>query len=281
MPEQTKVVALKNVSLAYPAGNISVDKISLDIFKSEVVGLVGSNASGKTSLLKVIAGYMSMTGGDIALGGISIGEYNERMLNDFMIFVEQNPESQLTGPTVEDELARNCRLRGMKGRVIETTVSNILQEIELPEGRDWFLDEISIGERRRVALGLALLGAPKLLLLDEPLSDLDDQGVSTTISLLRKFKEKGTSILLTSHKLDDAINIADRICVLEHGKLLAVNKPEEIIRETEALQKAGISLPQIPSLLLELESAGAVSFDKCPLDLKGAKEIIASFIKPS
>ena len=210
------------------------------------------------------------------MGSTLIEDCNGRALNDFLTLIEQNPENQLTGPTVEDELARNCRLMGKKGKEIQDTVSKILKDIKLGNSREWFIDEVSTGERRRVALGLALLGSPKLLLLDEPFADLDDEGAKSIINIIKKYRKKGISILITSKQLDILYKISDRIGVISQGNLLMVNKPDIIIRNSKTLQDANLSVPPISALCLEIESAGALSFDKCPVEVEEAKELFLS-----
>jgi energy-coupling factor transport system ATP-binding protein len=202
------------------------------------------------------------------------------MLNEYVTYVEQNPESQLSGPTVEDELARACRMIGLKGRGIEQNVTKVLKDVGMEDAREWFIDEISTGERRRVALGLTLLGNPKMLLLDEPFSDLDDEGITATVNYLKKYRDKSLSILISSHKLDDVLRVADRIAILEKGNLRIVDTPDKVVRNTKLLSKACVKTPAIPALCLELEAAGILEFEKCPVTLEQVRELIKSTVKP-
>ncbi len=280
MPKNKKLASLTNISLAYPAGNTAVANINLQLFEGEIVGLLGANGSGKTTLLKLLSGYISITSGDISLGTTNITEFNERMLTEFVTLVEQNPENQLAGPTVEDELARSCRLMGLRGRAIEENVTRVLRDLKMEDAREWFLDEISTGERRRVALGLSLLGNPKLLLLDEPMSDLDDEGISAAVEFLKTYRSKGTCILISGHKLRELLPICDRIAVLNKGILEYVNEPDNVLRNKKLLEKAGIDVPDIPALCLELEAAGILKFDKCPVNFEQAKQLIHKTEKP-
>lgn len=280
MSNPNKAATLRNVSLAYPAGNTAVDKVSITLFESEIVGLVGANGSGKTTLLKLISGYMPLTGGYIELDQKPIEEFDEKKLNEYVTLVEQNPEGQLSGPTVEDELARNCRMMGLKGEEIREKVTEVLKELNMESAREWFLDEISSGERRRIALGVALLSKPKLLLLDEPLSDLDENGVRATLDFIRSYAKKGVSILVSSHKMDDLIKMTDRLAVLEQGALVQAGPTDVILRNQEMMKKAGVRMPSIAALCLELEEAGLIpKMEKIPTDLEEAKEIIRKVIK--
>ncbi|MBF0430137.1 MAG: ABC transporter ATP-binding protein [Fibrobacteria bacterium] len=279
MPDTQPIAKITKASFSYPAGNNAVVDINMSLFESEIVGLIGPNGCGKTTLFKLISGYMPVSSGTIELGGTLIEDYNERMLSEFVTMVEQNPENQLAGPTVEDELARSSRLMGLKGRAIEENVTRVLRDVNLADAREWFIDEISTGERRRVALGLSLLGLPKLLLLDEPFSDLDEEGISATVDFLNKYKEKNVSILISSHKLDDLLKICDRIAILENNTIGYIHEPEQVIRNKELLQKTSLKIPDIPALFLELEAANILSFEKCPVDLTQAKSLINKVMK--
>lgn len=279
MNSSKKVATLRNVSLAYPAGNTAIDKISFTLFAGEIAGLVGANGSGKTTLLKLISGYMPLTGGYIELDQKPIEDFDEKMLNEYVTFVEQNPETQLTGPTVEDELARNCRMNGLKGDQIRDKVTEVLEELNMLEAREWFLDEISSGERRRVAFGVALLSQPKLLLLDEPLSDLDSHGISATLDFIKKYADKGVSILISSHRIDEMLRVTDRLAVLGQGSLIKMAPTEEVLRNLDIMDQAAVNVPSIPSLCIELEKAGVLPpLERIPRNLVEAKELIQKVI---
>ena len=280
MVEKSKLVALTEVSLTYPAGNTPVDRVSLDIFGSETVALVGANGSGKSTLLKMIAGYISPTDGDLRLENVPIKDFNERMLNDLMAFVEQNPEKQLIGPTVEDELARNCRMMGLKGKDIDNTDTQVLQEVSLSFAREWFLNEISLGELRRVSLGLALLGKPKLLLLDEPFSDLDNNGKEVTKAIINKYKNRGGSVIIVTKDMNDVLTLSDRIGLFQDGKLTALDKPSVMVKNKAALGKSDVIEPVIASLCLQLENQRLLTFDTCPLSLDEAVAALQKALEP-
>src|SRR3954467_6791124 len=199
MSELKKMAVLEGVVFNYPAGNNALNKINLDLHQGEIVGLVGANGAGKTTLMKLLAGYMDKTDGTIQYNGRAIEEFSNKRLNEFVNLVEQNPESQLVGPTVEDELARACRLMGYEGRVIREKVDFVLKLVRMKQAKEWYLDEMSCGERRRIALAMALIADPSILLLDEPLSDLDQVGVRDTVSTLKELKNRGLCILVSSH----------------------------------------------------------------------------------
>ncbi len=256
MAENKKIASLQDVLYNYPAGNNALDRINLDLYQGEIVGLVGSNGAGKTTLMKILAGYMDKSGGTLLLGNRPIEEYSNRKLNEFVTLVEQNPESQLVGPTVEDELSRACRLNGYEGRLIREKVDFVLKLVRMKQAKEWYLDEMSCGERRRIALALSLVTDPSLLLLDEPLSDLDAVGIKDTVATLKELKDRGIAIMVSSHRLEDILELTDRVAVLGEGKLLVLDAPEKALASEDLLGQAALNVPSLQKLWLHLQKDG-------------------------
>lgn len=274
MSEMKKVATLESVVFNYPAGNNALDKITLDLFQGEIVGMVGANGAGKTTLMKILAGYMDKSDGAINYNGRPIEEFSNKRLNEFVNLVEQNPESQLVGPTVEDELARACRLMGYEGRVIREKVDFVLKLVRMKQAKEWYLDEMSCGERRRIALAMALIADPSILLLDEPLSDLDQVGVKDTVATLKELKNRGLCIIVSAHRLEDILELTDRIAVLGEGRLLMIDEPEKVLSNDEILKLATITLPAVPKLFMRLQAEGILASNKVPLSLDQAVDRI-------
>jgi energy-coupling factor transport system ATP-binding protein len=242
----------------------------MDFHEGEIVGLVGANGAGKTTLMKILAGYMDKSDGTVMFKGRSIEEFSNKKLNEFVNLVEQNPESQLVGPTVEDELCRACRLMGYEGRVIREKVDFVLKLVRMKQAKEWYLDEMSAGERRRIALAMALIADPSILLLDEPLSDLDYVGVKDTISTLKELKSRGLCIIVSSHRLEDILELTDRVAVMGEGRILMVDEPQKVLTNEEILKLATLTLPAVPRLFLRLQAEGILASNKLPLSLDEA-----------
>ncbi len=272
MSEVKKVVSLENVVFNYPAGNNALDKISMDLHQGEIVGLVGANGAGKTTLMKILAGYMEKTDGEIMLGGRPIEEFSNKRLSEFVTLVEQNPENQLVGPTVEDELARACRLMGFEGRLIREKIDFVLKLVRMKQAKEWYLDEMSCGERRRIAVALALVADPSVLLFDEPLSDLDHVGVKDAVATLKELKSRGLCIVVSSHRLEDILELTDRLAVLGEGRLLMLDDPQRVLNNEEILKLAAITLPSVQRLFLRLQAENLVPMDALPLSVDEAVE---------
>ncbi len=251
-----RVVVMQDVSYNYPAGNNALSKISMEINQGEIIGLAGANGAGKTTLMKILAGYVEKTDGNLLLGGRPIEEYSNRRLNETVTLVEQNPENQLVGPTVEDELARACRLMGFEGRLIRDKVDFVLNLVRMKQSKEWYLDEMSCGERRRIALALALVSDPSVLLLDEPLSDLDTVGIADSISILKDLKGRGLAIMVSSHRLEDILDLTDKIAVLGDGSILMFDEAAKVLANNEILNLAVMSVPVVQRLYLQLQKEG-------------------------
>jgi ABC-type multidrug transport system ATPase subunit len=138
---------------------------------------------------------------------------------------------------------------------------------------------MSCGERRRIALAMALIADPSILLLDEPLSDLDFVGVKDTVSTLKELKNRGLCIIVSSHRLEDILELTDKIAVLGEGRLLMIDEPQKVLTNEEILKLAAVTLPSIPRLFLRLQAEGVLASTKLPLSMDQAidriKEAVA------
>jgi energy-coupling factor transporter ATP-binding protein EcfA2 len=239
------------------------------LIQGEIVGLVGANGAGKTTLMKILAGYAEKTDGTLLIGGRPIEEYSNRRLNETVTLVEQNPENQLVGPTVEDELARACRLMGYEGRLIRDKVDHVLKLVRMKQAKEWYLDEMSCGERRRIALALSLVSDPSLLLLDEPLSDLDTVGVRDVISILKDLKDRGLSIMVSSHRLEDILELTDRVAMLGEGRILICDEPQKVLTSQEILRAAVMNVPAAQRIFVILQNEGLLPAGPVPLNFDG------------
>jgi ABC-type multidrug transport system ATPase subunit len=163
---------------------------------------------------------------------------------------------------------------GYEGRVIREKVDFVLKLVRMKQAKEWYLDEMSCGERRRIALAMALIADPSLLLLDEPLSDLDQVGVRDTVATLRELRSRGLCIVVSSHRLEDILELTDRVAVLGEGRLLLVDEPQKVLASEDILKMAAVNLPAIPRLFLRLKAEGVLASATLPLSMDQAVERI-------
>ena len=222
-------VELQNVRHVYAPGTPfeveALQGVSLAVELDEVLGIVGGTGSGKSTLAQHLNLLLEPTSGRVLVDGRTLkgGELRRRV---GLVF--QFPEAALFAPTVEEDVAFAPRRLGLDEDVVRQRVRETLELLGARHlaGRSPFA--LSGGEKRRVAIAGVLAMAPEVLVLDEPTAGLDPATREDLLGVVRALREGGTSVVLVSHDLDEVAEVADRVCVLEEGKVRAVGTPEEV-----------------------------------------------------
>lgn len=280
MSEDSVLVKMEGVGFAYDAGNTAVFGLNAEIRSGEVLLVTGANGSGKTSLLKLLGGFLVPGEGNVRLGKVDLEELPDEKVDEWVAFIRTESEKALIGPTVEDELARGCRLAGLSGPAIPHRVGQALEVVRLRDSRHWYLDEMSVGERRRIALASSLIGKPRVVLMDDPLADLDAAGVRVVGRILRELARRGLGVVFSSHLLDPAIQLADRVLVLDQGEIIAEGAPSHILENPDALQEAGLALPPAAELFHRLRAQGVLPNTALPVSMDEAVEQLVRRLAP-
>jgi len=222
MPEP--VLAFHRFGYRYPgAAEDALTEVSLAVEAGELVVLAGRSGSGKTTLLRAACGLVPhFHGGEVAgavlVDGLDTREHGPGELAGSVAFVAQDPETQLVSTTVRAELELPLELRGASPATRARAIEEAALALAIPELLDRTADSLSGGELQRVALAAAVVGRPRLVLLDEPTSQLDPVAGDELISLLRRLNQQwGTSILLGEHRLERCLDAADRVIALTGG----------------------------------------------------------------
>lgn len=264
------LLKMQQVGYAYDAGNTAVFGIDLTVRSGEVLLVAGANGAGKTSLLKLLGGFVLASEGRIDFDGKSVTEIPESRLDEWVAFVRTEGEKALIGPTVEDELARACRMCGLTGHAIPERVGQALTAVQLSGARNWYIDEMSMGERRRVALAASLIGRPRMVILDDPLSELDAQGGRVVGKVFRDLARRGLAVVFSCHNLDIGVGMADRVVVLDQGGIVLDGTPAKVLAEEPILRQAGLLLPPGAELVRRLREKGIVKGERLPLTVDDA-----------
>lgn len=215
--------------------------INLDIREGEIICLLGPSGSGKTTLLRIIAGIEFETAGTIEFNGFPINEVNAQ--NRQIGFVFQNTDAIYPHLTVFENVSfpLKLKLRKSLNKNITGVVKRILEKVDLNDKENNYPHELSGGEKQRVALARALVYNPKLLLLDEPLSSLDNILKKEILDLIKDLhKEFNTTIIYVTHDEREAIEIGDRIVILSDGRILQQGEVQQILENPENSQVAKI-----------------------------------------
>tara|TARA_R100001129_G_scaffold62163_1_gene42295 strand:+ start:13676 stop:14737 length:1062 start_codon:yes stop_codon:yes gene_type:complete len=210
----------------------AVDDVSLDIRENEFFALLGASGSGKTTLLRMLAGFESLSEGDILIEGSSIANMppNQRPVNLMFQSYALFPHM-----TVAQNIAYGLEMDKLPKAEIKARVDEILEVIQLAHLGKRKPDQLSGGQRQRVALARALVKRPKVLLLDEPLGALDKKLRSEMqLELKRLQDEFGITFIMVTHDQEEALVMADRIAIMKDGALLQVGSPKEIYEKPES-----------------------------------------------
>jgi energy-coupling factor transport system ATP-binding protein len=253
------LLAFERVSYRYPgASALALDELSLELRAGEFCVLAGLSGSGKSTLLRAACGLVphfhgGHFSGRVTVGGLDTREHGPARIGAFAGALFQDPETQLVSNSVRAELALALESRGETA----VAVARGVEEVALALGIDALLDrstqELSGGEQQRVALGAALAGRPRIVLLDEPTSQLDPVAGDELIGLLRRLNQEWeTAVLLCEHRLERCLAAADRVIALARGRLACDGHPREFLRwaarEAPALQTPGARLFSLAGL---------------------------------
>jgi len=221
------LVELKQISKCYHGEQTpAVDQLSLTILSGTIVAILGMSGSGKTTLLKIIAGLIEPSAGDVCFDGVSVKHLPTEQRGAIMVF-----QNHLLFPhmTVEQNIGFGLKMRGVSRGIIEERVADMLALIQLPALGKRKPAQLSGGQQQRVALARALIVEPRLLLLDEPLSNLDanlrDEMRELILRVQRHF---GITTLVVTHDQQDAVLLADHIALMSGGRLQQFGTPDAL-----------------------------------------------------
>ncbi|HEV8236806.1 MAG TPA: ABC transporter ATP-binding protein [Gemmatimonadaceae bacterium] len=201
---------------------VAVDGLDLEIASGECFGLLGPNGAGKTTTVEICEGLTAPDEGEVVVLGRRWST-DERDLRERLGI--QLQETQLAEKLTVAETVRLFRSFYARGR----TIGEVISLVQLDEKRDGRVGKLSGGQKQRLALACAIVGDPELLFLDEPTTGLDPQSRRQIWELVEEFKSTGRSILLTTHYMDEAERLCDRVAIIDHGKVIALGTPRELI----------------------------------------------------
>jgi len=222
------IIAVENLRKTF-GDLVAVDHVSFSVSAGECFGILGPNGAGKTSTIRMIYGFSPMTSGALKVFGLDITR-NTRAIKS-RIGVCQQENNIDPDLTVQQNLEVFARYFNMSFAVARAQAQNLLRFMALDHRRDARTTELSGGMMRRLVLARALLNHPELLILDEPTTGLDPQSRHQVWERLEELRAKGLTILLTTHYMDEASRLCDRLIIMDHGRILTEGKPMDLIRQ--------------------------------------------------
>ena len=234
--EEGKVIEVKNVTKKYGT-IVAVDNISFDVKDGEIVGFLGPNGAGKSTTMNMITGFIEPTNGQIVINGNDISRKPKKAKKDIGYMPENVPlYYELTAREFVKYMAE---LKMVKRDIRKQEVDRVIKEVGLEEVQNKLIRNLSRGYKQRVSLAGALIGNPDVIILDEPTVGLDPKQITEIRSLIKKLGRKHT-VILSSHILSEISQICERVIIINKGKIIAIDTPENLEKATK--EKNNISL---------------------------------------
>jgi ABC-2 type transport system ATP-binding protein len=227
LPGSDPVISISNVSKVYASGHCALRGMDLDIRKGEIFALLGPNGAGKTTLIGIVCGIINASDGRVMVGGHEIGA-DYRAARSLVGLVPQ----ELTTDAFESVWATTSFSRGLWGKAPDPAhIEKVLKSLSLWDKKDSKIITLSGGMKRRVMIAKALAHEPQILFLDEPSAGVDVELRRDMWALVRSLRESGVTIILTTHYIEEAEEMADRIGVISKGELVLVEEKATLMRK--------------------------------------------------
>lgn len=223
---------------------LALDHISLNIEKGSFTAIIGINGSGKSTLAKNMNGLMLPSSGKVLVNGMDTGDENSIWdIRQTVGMVFQNPDNQMVSAVVEDDIAFGPENLGVEPEEIRKRVDMSLKAVGMYEFRKKAPHMLSGGQKQRIAIAGVVAMLPECIVFDEPTAMLDPKGRREVLEIIEKLnKESGKTVVLITHFMDEVAG-ADRVIVMDEGRIVMDGKPEEIFIRIEELKKLGLDVP--------------------------------------
>ena len=252
------VISIKNIHFNYQDQDTreALSDVSLDVYEGEWLAIIGHNGSGKSTLAKMMNGLLEASSGEIYIDGQLLTEDTVYEARRKVGMVFQNPDNQFVGTTVEDDIAFGLENIGMPRDEMVRKINTSLEMVRMTKFKEKEPARLSGGQKQRVAIAGMIALTPKVVILDEATSMLDPQGRFEVISTIQQLhKDKGITVISITHDLDEAAQ-ADRVLLMEGGKVNRIGKPSEIFEMGTALVDKGLDVPFSEKLKAILKEKG-------------------------
>lgn len=278
----TEFIRAENLSFSYETENGAIPAVrdlSVTIGKGEYVAVLGHNGSGKSTFAKLLNMILTPTSGKLFVAGEELtgDAFDEEALFRLrakvgMVF--QNPDNQIVASVVEEDVAFGPENLGVPYEEMHTRVKDALRAVDMTEYAKHAPSRLSGGQKQRVAIAGVIAMRPECMILDESTAMLDPRGRREVLDVVERLnRELGITLIHITHYMDEAAR-ADRILVIEGGRLILDGTPREVFSEVARLESVGLEAPQGTKLLYELKAAGLSLPDGCVSEAACAEEIL-------
>ena len=266
-----------------PFEKVALDNINFEIEDGDFVALIGHTGSGKSTLIQHLNGLLKATSGNIIVDNIDLNDKKTKLSNirKKVGLVFQYPEYQLFEETIEKDIEYGPRNLGLEQEEITTRVKRAMEMVGLDyeKYKDLSPFELSGGQKRRVAIAGVIAMEPKVLILDEPTAGLDPHGRDEILAQIKKLHEQyKMTVILVSHSMEDVAKIANRVIVMNKGKIALDGTVAEVFKEIDTLENIGLAVPQVTYLIKALRDKGFDISDDI-FTIEDAKNALVKILK--
>ena len=227
------IIDIQNLSHRFPNGAVGVDRVSHTLLKGEFVIMAGPNGSGKTTLLRHLNGLLMPSDGDVRIKGVPI-KGNLLHTRQVVGMVFQDADSQIIGETVREDVAFGPENLGWDPAAVDRQTDWALTKVGLSHKAGVSPHLLSGGEKRRLAIAGVLAMQPEIILFDEPFSNLDYPGICQVVDQMKALKREGHTLVVTSHDMDPVLGLADRLVILDRGRIVKDGDPARVAADAAA-----------------------------------------------
>ena len=217
------ILKVKKLRKAYD-GKPAVDGISFEVETGEIFGILGPNGAGKTTTLEMIETLRPIDGGTITVNGLDVAEQPNNVKQ--IIGVQPQTAAFQDKQKLTEIIEMFAAAYGEK-----VNAKQFLEDVDLGDKADSFAEQLSGGQRQRLSIAAALVHSPKVFFLDEPTTGLDPQARRNLWDLIREVRDRGVTVIMTTHYLDEAELLCDRVAIMDNGKIIALDTPHNLIRQ--------------------------------------------------
>ncbi len=251
-----KIIETKNLWFSYSPEVTALRNINLEIYKGELIALIGQNGGGKTTLAKHFNGLLKPTKGDVYVKGQNTKDVPANRLALTVGYVFQNPAHQIFTSKVYDEVAYGARNEGLNEEEVKERVEYALEEVGLIGYEDWHPYDLDYGKMKLLTVASIISMKPEVYVLDEPTTGQDHKGRRVLADLVIKLNKEGNTVIVITHDMKFVARTAKRTILLANGEVIKDGATNEVLHDLETLKKAMIKPPQVVQLAYSLKSYG-------------------------
>nr|WP_282594633.1 energy-coupling factor ABC transporter ATP-binding protein [Halomarina salina] len=241
----------------YPDGTVGMHDVDFEVRPNEVVALLGGNGAGKSTLLEHLNGTLTPDAGELRVTGRKVTAETRSHARKEVGFVFQDPDTQLVAPTVLDDVMFGLRNYGVPADDARERAREALATVDAAHLEERVPHYLSGGEKRLVGLAGVLVLEPSVVVLDEPLAGLDPERSRLVADRIEAISREGISVVLSTHDIDFAASVADRVCVMADGNLVGEGTPQEVFYDEGLLERANLHAPTTVRLAKSLDVDGS------------------------